>query len=169
MLDLFDSFFSELLSTVNPFVTRQPYTTISCFAAYAEIVDGVATINPGAVMQTDKIDMFARGQVDLGSERIALRFDSTGRQGIGVSIGDFVNPFVGVGGTLARPRIGLDPKNTMFEGGFAIATSGLSVVLKSLYRRWLGSSNPCADFTAQADKYFDERRQARQDEAPVTE
>ena len=64
MLDLFDSFFSELLSTVNPFVTRQPYTTISCFAAYAEIVDGVATINPGAVLQTGKIDIFARGQIE---------------------------------------------------------------------------------------------------------
>ena len=163
-LSLFGSFFSEFLASVNPFVTREPYTTISCFAAYAEIIDGVATINPGAVMQTDKIDIFARGQVDLGTEKIGLRFDTSARKGIGISLADFVNPFVGVGGTLAAPRLGVDPKNAMFEGGFAVATGGASIMLKSLYRRWLGSGDPCADFAAQAEKYHAERRQRQNNE-----
>jgi uncharacterized protein involved in outer membrane biogenesis len=164
-LGLFGSFFEDLLSTVNPFVTREPYTTISCFAAYAEIADGVATINPGAVLQTDKIDIYARGQLDLRSEEIRLRFDTAARKGIGVSLGDFVNPFVGVGGTLAYPRIGVDPKNAMFEGGFAVVTGGLSILLKSLHKRWFGSGSPCSDFATEAEKYLAERRQVQENVA----
>jgi len=153
-LNLFGSFFEELISAVNPFVQREPYTTISCFAAYAEIVDGIATINPGAVMQTDKLDMFAIGKVDLRTERINLRFDTTARKGIGISVADFVNPFVGVGGTLARPRLGLDSRNAMFEGGVAFATGGLSIVLKGVYGRWFSAKNPCAEFDKQAQEYW---------------
>jgi AsmA family protein len=164
-LGLFGSFFGELLSSVNPFVKREPYTSISCFAAYVEIVDGVATINPGAVLQTDKIDVFARGEVNLKSERIKMRFDTTARKGLGVSLGDFVNPFVGVGGTLARPRLGVDPENAMFEGGFAVATGGMSVVVTSLFRSWFGSKDPCADFAAKAEKYHAARLKKLEEQA----
>ncbi len=160
-LGLYSSFFKELVGTVNPFVKREPYTTISCFAAYAEIVDGVASINPGAVLQTDKLDMFARGQIDLKTERINLRFDTNARKGIGISASDFVNPFVGVGGTLARPRLGLDPKNAMFEGGIAYATGGLSIIAKSLYGRWFGTKDPCAKFEKKAEEYLRSNKAGR--------
>lgn len=157
LLDLFGSFFSELLSKVNPFVTREPYTSISCFAGYAEITDGVAEIKPGAVLQTDKLNMFARGQIDLKTEQIQLRFDTSPRSGIGISLADFVNPFVGVSGTLAEPGLGIDPKNSMFEGGFAYATGGLSIVVKSLFNRWFGASDPCAKLEQEAQDYLKTR------------
>ena len=160
-LGLFGSFFGELVSAVNPFVEREPYTTISCFAAYAEIVDGVATINPGAVLQTDKLDIFAHGQIDLKTERINLRFDTNARQGIGISAADFVNPFVGVGGTLARPKLGLDRQNAMFEGGVAFATGGLSIIAKSLYGRWFGAKDSCAKFEKEAEEYLSSSKAGR--------
>jgi len=160
-LGLFGSFYSELLSAVNPFATREPYTTISCFAAYAEIEDGLVAINPGTVMQTDKLDMFTSGQIDLNTEQINLRFDTIARKGIGVSAADFVNPFVGVTGTLTRPRLGVDPKNAMFEGGFAVATGGLTIVAKSLYTRWFGEKDPCVRLEKEAEEY----RQTKQLEA----
>ena len=150
-LGLFGSFFQELIGAINPFAKKEPYTTISCFAAYAEIIDGVATINPGAVMQTDKLDMFTRGQIDLKTEQVNLRFDTIARKGIGVSVADFVNPFVGVSGTFAQPKLGLDSKNAMFEGGFAYATGGLSIVLKGMYGRWFGIKDPCVQFEKQAE------------------
>ena len=150
--DLFGRFFSDLLSAINPFIIREPYTTISCFAAYAEINNGVAVINPGVVMQTDKLNIFAIGQIDLNTERIQLRFDTGARRGLGISAGDFINPFVGVSGTLDNPRLGVDPKNAMFEGGFAYATGGLSIVAKGLYRRWFGAKDPCAALQKQAQE-----------------
>jgi hypothetical protein len=153
-LGFFGDFSSELLSTINPFVTREPYTEISCFAAFTEIIDGVAKIKPGAVMQTDKLNMFAIGQVDLNTERIALRFETTARSGIGVSVSDFVNPFVGVSGTLAKPGLGVDPGNAMFEGAFAYATIGLSLVGKGLFNRWFSASDPCAKFAKEAQDYL---------------
>jgi hypothetical protein len=165
-LGLFGSFFTELLSAVNPFVTREPYTNISCFAAFTEINDGVAVIKPGAVMQTDKLNMFARGQVDLNTEQLSLRFDTSAREGIGISVGDFVNPFVGVSGTLARPGLGVDPKNAMFAGGFAYATGGLSIIAKSLFNRWFGDDDPCAEFAQEAEKIYYEKKELERRQKP---
>ena len=161
-LDLFGSFFSQLLSAINPFITRQSYTTISCFAAYAEINNGVAVINPGAVMQTEKLNMFAIGQIDLSTEQIQFRFDTGPRQGIGISASDFINPFVGVRGTLASPTLSVDPKNAMFEGGLAYATGGLSIYAKALYRRWFGAKDPCARFQQEAQKILQEKHDRKE-------
>ena len=161
-LGLFGSFFSELLSAVNPFATRESYTSITCFGAYAEIVDGVAKINPGAVLQTDKLDMFAIGQIDLNTEQIGMRFETTARSGLGVSVGDFVNPFVGVSGTLASPGLGVDPENAMFQGGFAVATGGLSIVAKGLYSRWFGNKDPCARLEQEAQEYLSKKQSDEQ-------
>ena len=153
-LALYGNFFSELLSAVNPFVKQEPYTTISCSAFFADIVEGVVTINPGAVVQTDKLNMFADGQIDLKTERIRLRFNTTARRGIGVSVSDFVNPFVGVGGTLASPGLGLNPEGTVVEGGVAVATGGMSIIAKGLFGRWFGTKNPCEKFEKEAEKYL---------------
>jgi len=163
-LGLYGSFATELLSSVNPFVTREPYTNISCFTAFAEIVDGVTQIDPGTVMQTDKLDMFAGGNIDLNTEQIQLRFDTTARKGIGVSVGDFINPFVGVSGTLASPGLGVNPKSATFEGGFAVATGGLSIVAKGLFSRWLGNKDPCALLETNAQGYLQEKQDAEQQE-----
>jgi len=161
-LGLYGSFASELLSTVNPFVTREPYTNITCFTAYAEIVDGVAQIDPGTVMQTDKLDMFTRGNIDLDTEQIHLRFDTAARKGIGISTSDFINPFVGVSGTLASPGLGVNPKSATFEGGFAVATGGLSIVAKGLYARWFGAKDPCALLEKNAQQYLQEKQGAKE-------
>jgi hypothetical protein len=74
---------------------------------------------------------------------------------MGVSVADFVNPFVGVSGTFTQPKLGLNPKSAMFEGGFAFATGGWSIVLKSMYGRWFGAKDPCAEFAKQAEEYMD--------------
>ena len=155
-------FASELLSSVNPFIKSEPYTSITCFTAFAEIVDGVTQVDPGTVMQTDKLDMFAGGSIDLNTEQILLRFETAARKGIGVSVGDFINPFVGVSGTLASPGLGVDPKSAAFEGGFAVATGGLSIVAKGLYARWFGNKDPCALLETNAQEYLQEKQAAKE-------
>ncbi len=153
VLTLYGDFLSELFGTVNPFAKREPFTSIACSAVYADIVDGVVTINPGAVVQTDKLNVFADGKVDLKSERIALRFSTSARTGIGVSVGDFLNPFVGVGGKLASPGLTLNTEGTaLLEGGVAYATGGMSIVAKGLFDRWFGSKDPCGKLAEQAEK-----------------
>jgi hypothetical protein len=121
----------------------------------------VAKIKPGAVMQTDKLNMFAIGQVDLNTERISLRFETIPRSGIGISVSDFVNPFVGVSGTLANPGLGVDPGNAMFEGAFAYLTGGLSIVGKGLFNRWFGASDPCAKLEKEAQEFLQSQQDLR--------
>ena len=72
---------------------------------------------------------------------------------------------------MASPRLGVDTKNAMFEGGFAYATGGLSIVAKSLFDRWFGAKDPCTHLQQQAEAYLQEKQQAidKQQEAETTE
>jgi len=149
---LFGDFLTQVLEAVNPFMKQDPYTGVVCGAYFINANDGVITIDPGAVMQTDKMNLFASGVVDLNTEKLNVGFDTAARKGIGVSAGDFVNPFVRVGGTMTSPRLVLDPKGTVVEGGVAVMTFGLSIVAKGMYGRWFASKDPCGKFIEEAKK-----------------
>jgi len=151
-MTLFGDFFNQLLTRLNPFTTQDPYTEFVCGAIFMNLTNGVMTVDPGAVTQTDKMNVFAKGSVDLTTEKVDVSFDTSARRGIGISAGDFINPFVRIGGTMAEPRLRLDPASSAIEGGAAVATAGLSIVAKSLWGRWLGNRDPCRKFTEEAAK-----------------
>jgi uncharacterized protein involved in outer membrane biogenesis len=159
---LFGDFFTELLNLINPLAEKERYTTISCSAFFADITDGVLAIKPGAVLQTDKLNMFADGQIDLKTEQVRLRFNTAARTGIGVSVAAFVNPFVGVGGTLTAPKLSVDPN--VLEGSLAYATAGGSILAKSLWDRWFGPKDPCQRLVTDAQKLRDEQAAKRAEE-----
>jgi hypothetical protein len=48
-----------------------------------------------------------------------------------------------VDGTLSKPGIALNKTGALVEGGAAVATLGISIVAKGLWKRWLGSRTPC--------------------------
>ena len=152
LMNLFGDFFDQLITRINPFATRDPYTDLVCGAYFVNLADGQMTIHPGAVLQTDKMNIFATGLVDLTTEKVDISFDTAARKGIGISAGDFINPFIRIGGTLAEPKLRMDAKSSAIEGGAAVATVGLSIVAKSLWGRWFTTKNPCAKFIQQAEK-----------------
>ena len=152
ILNLFGDFLNQLLISVNPFMKEDPNTGIVCGAYFVNVNDGVVTIDPGAVLQTDKMNMFASGVIDLNTEKLNIGFNTAARKGIGVSAGDFVNPFIRVGGTMSKPRLALDAKGTVVEGGVAVMTFGLSIVAKGMYGRWFASKDPCGKFIEEAKK-----------------
>ncbi len=137
---------------VNPFVKQEPNTQVVCGVYFVDVKDGVIAIDPGAVLQTDKLNMFASGIVDLNTEKVNVNFNTSARKGIGVSAGDFINPFIRIGGTMANPKLTLDPKGTVVEGGVAVATVGLSIVAKGLWGRWIAEKDPCGKFIEEAKK-----------------
>jgi hypothetical protein len=49
-----------------------------------------------------------------------------------------------VTGTLASPRIGVDPKGVLFSGGAAVATLGVSIIAKGVWDRMFRAEDPCA-------------------------
>ena len=96
--------------------------------------------------------MTAVGGVNLATEKIDFGIEATPRSGIGLSAGDLVNPFVKITGTLAKPGLGIDPQGTLIEGGAAVATMGLTIVAKSMYKRWLSPKQTCQTLTEEARK-----------------
>lgn len=148
-LDLFGSFFSELLSSLNPFAKRDRYTDVVCGVFLFNVGDGIVTIDPGAVLQTDKINIFAKGSVDLNTEKVEVSVDTAARKGIGISVGELVNPFIDIGGTLSDPKLQLNVRSSAIQ---EVGTLGLTAVGRSLWGRWFAAKDPCEKFVQEAKK-----------------
>ena len=139
-----ESFTAQLFNTLLPMLkTETPDMEVECTVLAADITDGVVALNPGFVFRTQRVDLSARGEIDLETEKMAIRFDNQARKGFGLSAASLVNPYVQITGTLASPSLGLDITNSALAGGAAVATGGLTVIAKPLYGRFLRRSNPC--------------------------
>ncbi len=147
---LFGDFLSEVFSTLNPFVKKEPYQVLDCSVIFFEVGDGVVQTSPAILVRTDKLNMMAIGALNLSTEKIDFNLEATPRSGIGLSAGDLVNPFIKISGTLADPGLGLNPSGTLIEGGAAVATMGLSIVGKSMYKRWIAPKKTCETLTEDA-------------------
>lgn len=140
---LFGDFLTELGAAVTQAEADKTTARIDCDGIYLEIDEGKVETAPAIVLQTEQVVVFAVGTVDLATEKIDFLFETTPLRGIGISLGDLTNPFTKLSGTLRQPRISLSPGGTLLEGGAAVATSGLSIVIKSLWKRWFGSHRIC--------------------------
>jgi len=141
---IFGNFISELLNLINPFAETEKYTVNECAVTVVNIESGVITMDP-MVSQTEKMTLVAEGVVDLHTEKIQFTFNTKLRKGIGISASMVVNPFVSITGTLQSPVIGLDPAAVAVKGTLAVATVGISLLVKSLSDRYLSSKDPCGD------------------------
>jgi hypothetical protein len=145
-------FLVELLTALNPFVKRQPYTDLVCQTFLLRAAGGTMRTDPALVMRTKEIDMISEGSVDLRTEKIDFNFKTAARKGIGLSAGEIINPYIKVSGTLASPTITLDPKGTLVSGGAAVATGGLSILAVAAWDRVFREKDPCTAALREADK-----------------
>jgi len=151
---IFGNFIQELASMVNPFSKTEEYTVNECAVAVVNIESGLVTVDP-MVSQTEKMTVVAEGVVDLHTEEIQFTFNTKLRKGIGISASMVVNPFVSVTGTLLSPSIGLDPEAVVVKGTVAVATLGVSLLVRSLADRFLSSKDPCGDALEQSRKQLE--------------
>jgi len=141
---LTESFLAQLFSTLLPVLkTDTPSLQVDCSVLALRARDGVVALDPGFVIRTDRVDLSARGSINLATERMKIRFDNQARRGLGISAASFVNPYVQITGTLADPFIGLDVAGSAIAGGAAFATGGLTVLAKPLFGRFLQRKSPC--------------------------
>ncbi len=141
---IFGNFIGELFNMLNPFAKTEKFTVNECAVAIVNVESGMVTVEP-VISQTDKMTLVAKGEVDLHTENILLSFNTKLRKGIGISASMVVNPFVSVTGTLLKPVVGLDPSAMAVKGTVAVATVGISLLVKSLADRYLSSKDPCGD------------------------
>ncbi|MEM6485245.1 MAG: AsmA-like C-terminal region-containing protein [Pseudomonadota bacterium] len=140
-----ESFAAQLIKVVLPSLEKQaPTMDVECTVVAARADQGIVTLDPGFVFRSERLDLSARGTIDLAQERLAIRFDNQARKGLGISAASLVNPYVQITGTMSKPTIGLDLTSTAIMGGAAIASGGLTVLAKPLFGRFIRNQNPCA-------------------------
>lgn len=140
-----ESFIEQLFSTLMPMVDKDTDLTIQCAVVAGRAQDGIVKLDPGFVLRSKKVDLSARGEIDLKTEKIRIRFNNQARKGLGISAAGLVNPYVQITGTLARPTLGLDVASGAIAGSAAAATGGLSVIASAFYGRFLKQGNPCKE------------------------
>lgn len=151
---VFEDLLSSTLETINPLVKERDEAEMNCFAFVADIDAGQVRGDPLLAMQTTELNLLAWGEIDLGKERLDLDIAAQPLQGLGINLGDLINPFTRLGGTLASPRIVADPGTALVEIGAGIATAGLWVVAKKVRDRFL-AGNPCAKAIKEFEKQND--------------
>ncbi|MFP4213399.1 MAG: AsmA family protein [Desulfohalobiaceae bacterium] len=112
----------SLLRLLNPGEEKERIL-INCFITQIEINKGLADIQ-ALLLDTDLMTVKGKGGVDLGTEELDISLDPDPKQGqlgklsgkIGFSLGELANPFK-LGGTLAQPKMVLDPGRTLLSIG----------------------------------------------------
>ncbi|MEJ2256615.1 MAG: hypothetical protein P8X98_06345 [Woeseiaceae bacterium] len=139
----FGDFATQLLDAVNPFTRTQDTIRIRCAVVMLDFDDGIISGDPALVMQTGELNIFARGKINLNSEKLEISINTAARKGIGLGFSDIVSPYTIVRGTLASPTLTLSEKDVLFRGGAAVATGGLTILAKGLKNRFLADRKPC--------------------------
>jgi len=134
--------FAQLFSSLNPLAKHEEFSNWECTVVSVNIVDGLADID-GMLAQGEKVMIIGGGDMDLKTEKLYIEFNTKPRSGVGISADMFVTPFVKVKGTLASPSVGLNKKGTLLTGGAAVATGGLSLLLKAVFDRATGEGDQC--------------------------
>ncbi len=154
---LSSDFLTELVRSLNPMVKRAPYTDVVCQAYLFQAKDGVLQTDPALVVRTSDMDIVSSGTVDLRNESIDFSFKTAARTGLGLSAGELLNQYVKVSGSLAKPRLTINPTGTLVYGGAAFATGGLSILATTLWDRLSRQKDPCAAAIAEARRRSGDR------------
>lgn len=133
---------------------QENYTTLKCGVVHYDIKDGMATTENGIAFETDKLLILGTGTINLKNEQLTLLIESRPKQDIVegtlktlITVGDMsLAGLVQVGGTLAEPRLELNPAGVLKEGvsiTAAVATGGLSSLATRLFDEATKDENPC--------------------------
>ncbi len=116
-------FMDPLLNLLTPDLKQEDYADIHCCIALFEIEQGIAQIQ-AMVLDTDLINIQGWGHIDLGQEKLEISLEPNPKQShlnqltdkLGINLSDLSKPFK-IAGTLAQPRIIMDPASTALSIG----------------------------------------------------
>jgi hypothetical protein len=143
---------AEVADKVNPFTKKEGYAKIQCSAILLRSIDGKIDGVPALVLQTDKLNIISVAYVDLGTEKIDVKFETAARKGIGVGVADFITPYTKISGTLAKPSLAFDTEEAVKRGAQTAATLGTSWIAKKVKNRFFSSKDPCGKEVLKADE-----------------
>jgi len=119
--------------------------------------DGLLTSAPNIFASTNKIRIAASPTINFKTEDLRMAVRTTPRRALSVSMGELINPYVQIVGTLAAPRLAVDEKGVLISGGAAIATGGLTLLARGIWDRLSRSGDPCGQSAARAIEQLADR------------
>jgi len=152
---------SSVFRLVNPFDKEKPYATINCFVGGFTMNNGLARATT-LVLNTQYMVGVGDGTIDLKTERLHLSLRPVPKKGIGASVigklgisaGELTRPFK-LGGTLARPRLAIDPTRTAIALGATIGSItlfGPAAIAAALIGKTADEETSCPAAIAAAKK-----------------
>lgn len=136
----------EIFRIVNPFDRQAQNMEIECGVIGFVVRGGRAVADKSIVIKGSRLLIIGEGEIDLGTERLALVMRPKAQEGIGLSTSGLVK-FIGVGGTLSAPEYRTDPKGLLMTGasiGAAVASGGMSLLLQNMFDRLTTGGKECA-------------------------
>jgi uncharacterized protein involved in outer membrane biogenesis len=135
-LSILDTFIlDELFGLILPKSPGHDNLNLTCLASMMNIKDGQVRTEPAMAFRTDRIEVVAKGTMDLKTEKLKFNFNATPTNALKISAGELFNPYILVGGTLSEPEVGIDPSKALLHGGAAIGTAGISILAKGVLDR----------------------------------
>ncbi len=135
---------TELVNALNPARSQEAYTELKCAVVRFPIHQGIARIDNGIALETDKVNVIGGGAINLRDETLDLGFRPKATTGLGLGAGQLAS-LVRLGGTLAEPRVEADARGVTTAAatvGAAILTGGLSLIGQTLLLESV-PPNPC--------------------------
>ena len=149
-LGMFDIFLiDQIFGLIMPKSTKDDLLEVNCYASAFTIADGLVKTDPAIAYSTNKLILIAKGTLDLKTEKLNFHFNATPTKALKISAGELFNPFIRIGGTLADPKVGLDPSKALLHGGAAVGTAGISILAKGLLDRMSTATPLCEEMLEQ--------------------
>ena len=131
----------ELVGKLNPFSAQDPYTKLECTVVRADIVGGQVKVSP-VLLQSEKVTIVAGGEIDLGTEALALQLQHPPPHRRRRQRRDVHQPVHRARRDAGEPAVGMGAKGAT-SGAAAAATGGVSVLAQGFMDRARGSQDLC--------------------------
>ena len=147
---------TSLFRMLNPLEKRTSYTQIRCGVLNFRVKNGIA-VSRAIVADTPSMTVVGEGIVNLRNEAMNISLKPVPKDGIAgfsLSPGQLAKAFR-LQGSLTRPHLALDPKETALALGKAVRGGllfGPAGVAASLLGSKTGDKNPCLNAIAAAEK-----------------
>lgn len=130
-----------ILKILNPLAAADKYTDVNCLVSGFVVREGQAEVT-ALLLDTGAMSVVGDGTIDLGRERLDISLKPSAKEGAGdftLSLGELAKPFR-LGGTFAKPKVGVDTQESALALGKALGGAAL-----------MGPAGILAAFTAKGD------------------
>lgn len=165
---------SNTLRLLNPLAGHEDVTIINCIVADFSIDDGLVS-SSALVLDTGYMSVVGDGKINLKTEKLNISLKPVPKEGLkagGIgklsqSLGELSTPFK-LGGTLANPKLALDPAQAaltagkMIGGGKSFFERGGSIA-EALEGGSKGDENPCLRAIESSKKSADTKTEKKKE------